>query len=182
MNDRFIRKLLKAFTVYVIIFVLFMLLFTKVFMFNIIPSGSMENTIMTGDFVFSTRFGISEQEIQRYDIVVFIAPDDPELTYIKRVIGLPGETIEVKDGRVYADGVELDDSFVRNPMNRKGDGVFEVPEGSFFLLGDNRNQSHDSRFWDHPYVPVDNIKGKAKYVVLPVSNFGSIQYEKEELN
>ncbi len=65
-------------------------------------------------YCFSTRYDVDEDELKRYDILTFIAPDNPEITYIKRLIGLPGETIEVKEGKVYADGVELDDSFIKD--------------------------------------------------------------------
>lgn len=83
----------------------------------------MENTIMPGDIVISTRTDIKEEDIERFDILVFIPPDEPDITYIKRVVGLPGETIEVKDGKVYANGTELDDSFISGSQNQVGDGT-----------------------------------------------------------
>ncbi|MEH2929047.1 signal peptidase I [Candidatus Ventrimonas sp. KK005] len=90
------------------------------------------------------------------------------------MIGLPGETIEVKNGKVYADGVELDNSFLKMPQNRKGDGIYIVPEGCYFFLGDNRNHSNDSRFWDEKYVPLENIQAKARFILLPFDNIGSL--------
>ena len=134
---------------------------------------------MSGDIVFATRYNIGADEIKRYDILIFIPPDNPDNsdeTYIKRVIGLPGETIEVKNGKVYADGIELDSSFVKNPMNRKGDGTYVVPEGCYFFMGDNRNQSRDSRFWIEKYVPLENIKGKAKSIVFPFTHIHGIEF------
>ena len=95
--------------------------------------------------------------------------------YIKRVIGLPGETVEVKNGKVYVDGVEMDDSFTNGPMNRRGDGVYPVPEGCYFFLGDNRNQSKDSRFWKEKYIPIENIQAKAWYIVYPFNRAGHIE-------
>ena len=92
------------------------------------------------------------------------------MNYVKRLIGLPGETIEVKDGKVYADGVELDDSFIKDPQNRKGDGVYRVPEGCYFFLGDNRNNSNDSRFWENKFVPAANIQAKARLVIYPLTD------------
>ncbi|MCC8152106.1 MAG: signal peptidase I, partial [Lachnospiraceae bacterium] len=132
----FQREEVRVFTVIGAIAVAIIVLFGAVLMLNKIPSGSMETTIMTGDLVVSTRY--DADDIERYDIVVFYFPDDPELIYIKRVIGLPGETITVENGNVYADGVLLDDSFVNGEMDSSGDGIYEVPEGFYFMLGDNR--------------------------------------------
>ena len=175
--DSFTKKILKAIIIYVILIVIFFVLFQTVFMLSFIPSSSMESTIKTNSVVFSTMYDVDEEDLERYDILTFIAPDDPDVTYIKRLIGLPGETIEVKDGKVYADGVELDDSFIKDSQNQVGDGVYEVPEGYYFFLGDNRNNSKDSRFWDNPYVPADDIQAKAKCVIFPFSKAGSLCYD-----
>lgn len=137
----------------------------------------MEHTIEVNNVVFSTRYDVKEEDIERFDILVFVPPDEPDITYIKRVIGLPGETIEVKDGNVYADGVQLDDSFVKGFQNHVGDGLYEVPEGCYFFLGDNRNNSKDSRFWENPYVPIEDIQAKAKCILFPFSDVGSLCYD-----
>lgn len=174
------RELLRFFALYLILLAIFIFVFKTMLIITLVPSGSMESTIMTGDIVFGTRYDVkTEDEIERFDILIFTPPDNPDNTdetYIKRVIGLPGETIEVIDGKVYADGVELDDSFVKNPMNRKGDGTYVVPEGCYFFMGDNRNQSRDSRFWMEKYVPLENIKGKAKSIVYPFTHIHGIEY------
>lgn len=130
---------------------------------------------MKGDIVLATRYDTGEDDIKRYDILMFTLSDEPDTTYIKRVIGLPGETVEVKDGRVYTDGVELDDSFTNGPMNRRGDGTYIVPEGCYFFLGDNRNNSKDSRFWDEKYIPIENIQARAKIIIFPFQNIGLIE-------
>ncbi len=176
---KFKGELLRLFALYIILMVIFVFIFRTVFMLTLVPTGSMEGTIMSGDIVFATRYNIGADEIKRYDILIFIPPDNPDNsdeTYIKRVIGLPGETIEVKNGKVYADGIELDSSFVKNPMNRKGDGTYVVPEGCYFFMGDNRNQSRDSRFWIEKYVPLENIKGKAKSIVFPFTHIHGIEF------
>ena len=122
--DSFTKKILKAIIIYVIFVTMILILFQTTFMLSLIPSSSMENTIMTGNVVFSTRYDVKEEDIERFDILVFIPPDDPDITYIKRVVGLPGETIEVKDGKVYTNGMELDDSFIKEPQSQMGDGVY----------------------------------------------------------
>lgn len=140
-----------------------------------IPSASMEETIMTGDRIFGFRmaYGINfdffgkhisyrTSEPERFDIVIFKFPDDESQLFIKRVIGLPGETVEIRDGKVYINGSEeaLDDSFV--PEVPTGNfGPYTVPEDSYFMLGDNREHSRDSRYWENTFVSYDQIVGKA---------------------
>ena len=136
-----------------------------------IPSGSMETTIMTGDRIFGFRLSYLFKDPQRYDIVIFKYPDDESTNYIKRIIGLPGETIEVKEGRAYlvnSDGsltaLDAEDAYYlhEEPRNaRNSDGIYKVPEGSYFMMGDNRNHSSDSRFWKNKFVAKDKILAKA---------------------
>lgn len=170
--DIFEKRLLRFLAGYCMLWAATVILSRTVLMLNFIPSGSMEGTIRTGDFVLGTRYDIGEGDIERYDILVFVPPDEPDTVYIKRVIGLPGETVVVCDGSVYADGVRLDDSFVKNPMNTKGDGTYVVPDGCYFVMGDNRNQSDDSRFWTEKYVPVENVEGRAKFIIFPFKTSG----------
>ena len=146
-----------------------------------IPSESMEKTIMTGDRVFGFRlaYGINAnifgnqiskkmKDPERFDIIIFKYPDDESQLFIKRLIGLPGETVEIRDGKVYINGSSepLDDSFV--PETPKGNyGPYVVPEESYFMLGDNREHSRDSRFWDNSFVTFDEIVGKAVVRYFP---------------
>ena len=133
-----------------------------------IPSESMEKTIMTNDRIFGFRLAYQFQDPKRYDIVIFKYPDDPQELFIKRIIGLPGETVEIREGKVYIDDSEksLDDSFC--PEQPLGDfGPYTVPEDSYFMLGDNRNYSKDSRFWNNKYVSEDLIVGKALIRYFP---------------
>lgn len=150
----------------VIIFaVVFVLIVNSFILINaLVPSESMERTIMTGDRIFGFRLAYQFDDPERYDIIIFRYPDDPEQKelYIKRLIGLPGETVEIINGKVYIDGSEepLDDSFC--PETPLGDfGPYQVPEDSYFMLGDNRNYSKDSRFWENTFVRRDQIVGKA---------------------
>lgn len=133
-----------------------------------VPSESMEKTIMTGDRFFGNRLAYLFDDPERFDIVVFKYPDDESQLFVKRVIGLPGETVEIKDGKVYINGSEtpLDDSFT--PETPTGDyGPYVVPDGNYFMLGDNRNHSGDSRFWKQPYVEKEKIVGKAIFRYFP---------------
>lgn len=174
--DNFTKKMLKIIAVYVCGMALFFILFSTVWRLDQVMSGSMEDTIRTGDLILGTRYDIGEDDIERYDILFFYAPDRPNELFVKRVIGLPGETIEVLNGCVYADGAELEDPFAGSSMNSRGDGVYVVPEGCYFFLGDNRNQSNDSRFWVEKYVPLGNIVGKAKFIIFPLKNCGNLSF------
>lgn len=166
--DKFTKKLIRAVAAYVAFTIMIAILFQTVWMLSVIPSESMADTIQAGDVVISTRL-IGREEINRYDILIFTLSDNPSETYIKRLIGLPGETIKVSNGKVYADGAELDDSFVNAPMDRNGDGIYKIPAGCYFFIGDNRNNSKDSRFWEEKYVPEENVQAKAEFVLFPFS-------------
>lgn len=129
-----------------------------------IPTGSMENTIMTNDRVVAFRLSYLFSSPSRFDIIVFHHPDRDGLLYIKRVIGLPGESVYLINGRIYIDGVYLaeDSAFAKEPFV----GTFEpfiVGEGEYFVLGDNRNNSEDSRSWKYPFVTEDLIIGRAVF-------------------
>lgn len=141
-----------------------------------IPSESMENTIMEGDQLFGNRLAYRNSDPERYDIVIFKYPDNEKQLFIKRVIGLPGETVRITDGKVYIndDSTPLDDSFLPEAM--EGDfGPYEVPENCYFMLGDNRNWSNDSRFWTNTYVRRDQILAKAALRYWPLTKIGFIE-------
>ena len=129
----------------------------------VVPTGSMETTIPAGSRIMGLRLYYDFNEPERGDIVIFKYPDDESKLFIKRVIGLPGEKVQIKDGKVYINDSEipLDDSFV--PEKPRGSfGPYEVPENSYFVLGDNRNHSKDSRCWKSTsFVTFDEIVGKA---------------------
>ena len=152
------------FTIFVsCMFVLIILQSTVVFN-GYISSESMENTLMKGNRILGNRLAYKNGKTpNRYDVIVFYAPDDPGTIYIKRVIGLPGEKIEVKNGEVYADGKKTDLSFIKAPMDKEEKLSCKVPSEHYFVLGDNRNDSFDSRYWDNPYVPEKNIIAKAVF-------------------
>jgi len=153
-----------------------------------IPSASMEKTIMTGDRIFGFRmaYGINldagplqvhvkMKDPERYDIVIFHYPDNEKKLFIKRIIGLPGETLEFRDGKIYVDGSEepLEDSFTNGVTYFRNatypEGTLTVPEGHYFMMGDNRQNSNDSRFWHNKFVAFDKIVGKALVRYWPIT-------------
>jgi len=142
------------------------LLTTFIVLTGFVPSQSMENLIMTNDRIFADRMAYWNAEPQRGDIAVFYAPDEKangEIKhFVKRIIGLPGETVAFKDGYVYVDNVRLDEPYLEpDTSTRSGKhDSFQVPEGYYFMLGDNRNNSSDSREWDNSFVPFEDIQGK----------------------
>src|SRR5262245_17586483 len=163
-----------------------------------IPTGSMENNLLIGDhllvnkFVFApTRTGLERMllpidPIKRGDILVFKFPEDPDRDFIKRVIGLPGETLEMREKKIYINGKPLDEPYVHfliPPGNRgPGDedfteasvqrnyGPVTVPEGHYFMMGDNRDNSQDSRYWG--FLTRDYVKGKALFIYFSYGDEG----------
>jgi signal peptidase I len=126
------------------------------------PTASMENTIMIDDKVITFRLAYLFSDPKRGDIVVFQAPDTPEEDYIKRVIGLPGETVEGIDGVVYINGEPLEEYYLKEEMTGNF-GPYVIPEGCYFMMGDNRNISLDARYWTNHFVEKDKIRGKALF-------------------
>ena len=105
-------------------------------------------------------------EPERGDIVIFKYPDDESVDYLKRIIGLPGETVEIISGKVYINGELLDEPYLSEEPT--GDyGPYQVPEDSYFMLGDNRAVSKDSRYWHNTYVKKDKIIAKAFVMYWP---------------
>jgi signal peptidase I len=148
-----------------------------------IPTGSMENNLLVGDHLLVNKFifgpTASKLEhallpvtaIKRGDVIVFKYPEDPERDFVKRVIGLPGETLELREKKVYINGKPLDEPYVHflQPAGAYGEfaaydvreryGPVTVPAGQYFMMGDNRDNSQDSRYWG--FLPREYVKGKA---------------------
>ena len=170
-----------------------------------IPTGSMENNLLIGDhllvnkFVFGpTRDARSSARccrsatIQRGDVIVFKYPEEPERDFIKRVIGLPGETVELREKKVYINGTAarravraLPDAAVERRTRRSTSfdvreryGPVTVPPDQYFVMGDNRDNSQDSRYWG--FLPRDYIKGKALMIYWSYES-GREDYEDEGL-
>ena len=172
MNDRMDKKktdkksLIKEIKDYVFLIIL---AFTFAFLMNKyvyanaeVPTGSMIPVVQPGDRLIVNRLSYLFDDPKRGDIVMFVNPDDECKNYLKRVIGLPGEKLEIRGGFIYINDSEkpLSEPYLNDEPN--GDfGPYNVPEGSYFMLGDNREESKDARYWDNKYVKKEKIVGKA---------------------
>lgn len=148
-----------------------------------VPTSSMENLIMPGDRLIGNRLAYLAEGPERFDVVIFKYPVNEDKNFIKRVIGLPGETVEINDGKIYIDGSNepLEEPYLKEEWTVCNDGfVFEVPAGCYLMLGDNRNVSMDARYWvdeaisaglasteeeaeHYQYVSEDAVLGKAVF-------------------
>ena len=143
-----------------------------------VPTGSMENTIMPGDDMLGFRLAYLFSEPERGDIIIFRFPDDESQKFVKRIIGLPGETVTIKDGYVYInDSTEpLMELYLKEEWVRgTGPYTFEVPQDSYFVMGDNRNHSTDSRDSMVGMVPVEYVIGEAVFRFMPFDSFGLLE-------
>ncbi|WP_462323991.1 signal peptidase I [Desulfoplanes sp.] len=158
-----------------------------------IPSGSMLETLQIGDHLLVNKFtyGIripftdffvthfSEPEFK--DIIVFEFPEDPSKDFIKRVIGTPGDVLEMRDKVLYRNGKKLDEPYARHVEpnyrpTRDNFGPITVPANKYFVMGDNRDQSYDSRFWG--FVDRDKIEGKAMILYWSWEGFSNIRWNR----
>lgn len=178
----FLRTLLSVIGLVFLVVMLSWGLRTFVFQAYEIPSGSMEDTIMPGDMVFSEKITYYGGEPQPGDIVTFEDPD-PALTgriLIKRVIAVGGQTVDLRDGRVYVDDVLQDEPYTRGepsyaltPMaGIEVNYPYTVPKGRLWVMGDNRTNSQDSRFFGA--VPVSSVTGRAIFIYWPLNNIGPL--------
>lgn len=148
----------------VMIIILFIVL-NFVVLLGVVPTSSMEPAIPVGTYCALNRTAYGKEQPERGDIVAFRLPDCREMNYIKRIVGLPGEVIEIKDGYVFIDGEGFDEPYVVH-RDAASYGPFEVPEGCYFMLGDNRPHSNDSRKWLYSFVPGEDILGKYMFAYL----------------
>ena len=143
-----------------------------------VPTGSMENTIMPGDNLLGFRLAYLTEEPARGDVIFFYFPDDESQKFVKRIVGLPGETVTILDGKIYINDSEvpLDEPYLKEEWTRgTGPYVFVIPEDSYLCLGDNRNRSADAREWNNPYVTKEKIIGKAIFTYFPIKHWGVVE-------
>jgi signal peptidase I len=164
-----------------------------------IPSGSMKSTLLIGDhilvnkFIYGIKIPILDKEIihfsdpKRKDIVVFRYPVDESKDFIKRVIGLPGDTVQIENKRVYVNGEPLDEPYAVHSDNRvlpamasprDNMGPIVVPPANLFVMGDNRDESYDSRFWK--FVKISELKGKAFIIYWSWNSDGEFTWKPSE--
>jgi len=179
-----LREYVEAFAVALLIALLVRTFVIQAFK---IPSGSMENTLLVGDHIFVNKFlygyhipytkgrVLSYATPRHGDIIVFVFPEDPSKDFIKRVIGVPGDTMEIRDKVVYRNGKPLREDYTRfadgnlvEGFGRNRDNMprAEIPPGKYFVMGDNRDRSYDSRFWG--FVDEDAIVGKALFIYFSI--------------
>lgn len=154
-----IKEIMIYAVIFLVTFIVFMIFFCKVY----VPTTSMENNIMPGDCLLAFK----HFTVKRGDIIEFKNPKTRALPdsergddYLKRVIGLPGETVTIVNGEVCIDGEKLNEDYLKETPDEENLGPFIVPEGHYFCMGDNRKGSDDARYWQDPYVPEDEIIGR----------------------
>jgi signal peptidase I len=134
-----------------------------------IPSGSMEPTLQIGDRILVDKISQNWQELQRGDILIFYPPaspaiDDNTKAYIKRLIGIEGDRIAIQNGKVYRNGAALNETYIAEVPNYRMRELI-VPQGYYWMMGDNRNHSNDSHIWG--FLPKENVIGKATIRFFP---------------
>lgn len=167
-----LKEAISFMTPIVIALIVAILLKTFIFANAVVPTGSMINTIQEGDRIIASRLAYINEDPKRYDIIIFHYPDDESQLFVKRIIGMPGETINIKNGIVYitdASGntTEARSDFVTNCVPTGDFGPYTVPLGSYFVMGDNRNDSWDARYWKKKNVEKKKIIGKVKFRYFP---------------
>ncbi|OGW82528.1 MAG: signal peptidase I [Omnitrophica bacterium RIFCSPHIGHO2_02_FULL_51_18] len=145
-----------------------------------IPSGSMRPTLIEGDKLFVNKYLYRFEPPKRGDIIVFRYPKDLKKDFIKRLVAFEGETVEIRDGKIYVDGKKLDSPetfgkfyYYNHDPYGNPDEKIKVPQGAFFVLGDNSANSQDSRFWG--FVPKKNMVGKAIFRWWPLNKLGTLK-------
>ncbi len=161
-------ELLSCLKIFLIAFAAAYIITTFVVMNAEVPTGSMKDTIMEGDRIIGLRLSYMFSDPKRGDVVIFTPPHE-DTYYIKRVIGVPGDVIQIISGSLYVNGELQTEDYIREPMIANDENmVFIIPEDSYFMMGDNRNNSSDSRYWTingtpSPYVSRKEIHAKALF-------------------
>ena len=171
----FLRDLLEIFLLAIVLYIIINFAVQTVH----VMGQSMEPTLQDNDFLIASKVSYRLHDPQRGDIVIFKPNNGEEHDYIKRIIALPGETVAVRDSKVYVNGQLLAEPYIADPPHYTypyAGGEFVVPEGTVFVMGDNRNNSSDSHIFGP--VPLDNVIGKAFFSYLPLRDAGLIPHER----
>lgn len=157
---------------------LFIVVYLFVMQPNQVKGASMDPTFNTGDYIFTSKITYKLRDLHRGDVVVFRSPKNPDIEYIKRIIALPNDTIEIRDSEVYLNNTKLNESYIAAKTNlweggfTKNEEAFTLPEGEVFVMGDNRPRSSDSR--EFGPVPISSIIGQVFYRYFPADKIGII--------
>ena len=141
---------------------------------TIVKMHSMENTLHPNDYIFLSKQAYTFGEAKQGDIIVFESTETEE-NLIKRIIGLPGDTVSISDGNVFVNEVKQDEPYTKDGTTAGEMEEITVPEGSFFVLGDNRQSSRDSREDSVGFVSEDKVIGKAFFRLFPFNSFGTLK-------
>lgn len=167
------KKLLFDWVIPIVAALILTFLINKFLLFQVsVPTGSMIPTIEKDDRLLITKV-YNYSSIKRGDILVFNSREYNQ-PFVKRVVGLPGEKVEVVDGVVYINGTELKEDYVKNP-DKMSCNFGVIPQGHYLFLGDNRAISEDARYWKNKFIDEKDIMGKARFTVYPFSRFGSLK-------
>jgi len=161
-RTRFFRECIETIVMTVVVF---LILVTFVIQGFKVYGSCMEPNLHTGERLLGNKFIYRFEGPDRGDIVVFKYPPDPRKVFIKRVVALPGDTVEIQDGRLYVNGEPVTEDYVKT-MPHGDFAAEEVAPGHVFVLGDNRDESNDSRFWGE--LPIDNIQARAWLRYWPI--------------
>lgn len=179
MNKKALLKEILSTSIYILVVLVVSWLVVKyVGQRTVVIGSSMETTLSDGDNLIVNKIGYKIGDPKRFDIVVFPYRYDKKTYYVKRIIGLPGETIRIKDdGTILVNGEELEESYGREIIKDPGRAAEPITlgEDEYFVLGDNRNNSKDSRWEDVGNVKRSELIGKVWIRILPFSKFGSVK-------
>jgi len=164
--------------IFVIALSFFVILYLFFFQPHQVKGSSMVPNFVDGEYILTNKISYHFKEPERGDVIVFIAPKNEDYEYIKRIIGLPKETIEIKNSKVFINGKELKENYLPPDLKTnagrflKAGKPFSIPPNEYFVMGDNRNHSSDSRDWGT--VPRANIVGKAWLCYWPLDKWGLV--------
>lgn len=164
----------------ILVFAVFLVIYIFLFRPFQVSGNSMDPTFFDKEYILTNIIALKFTKPKLGDVIVFKAPPDPEKDYIKRVIAIPGDTISIKNGDIYVNGERLDQSqFLQGSVKTYGGSflkegeVVSVPPNSYFVMGDNRSGSSDSREWG--FVPIKSIIGKSFFAYWPLDKMGLIK-------
>lgn len=178
-ENKLLRRTTKWIVDLAVVFTLALFLVQYMGMQYVVSGHAMEPTLYSGDVVLIDRISYRLRRPKRLELVVFRKRDDEERQYLKRIIGLPGETVQIKDGRIYIDGsiLELPESLAQVNLTGLAEEPVMLGEGEYFLLGDNRDSSEDSRFENIGNVSIGQIAGRVWFRPSPFERIGFLRID-----